>query len=74
MNTADFEALRQIIREEIESVLRLVMREELTAGLAQPLYPLSLPVPSLEEFLTSFAHPYSLSERELQQAESLMSP
>lgn len=78
MNAVELEALRQMIREEMETVLRRVVREELAAlvaaGLAQPLAPPVVPAPSLEEFLTSFAHPYSLSERELRQAESLMPP
>lgn len=70
-----------MVSSELEAMLRKVVREELKALLAAglttaeavPAVPVVL-TQTLEEYVASFAHPYSLSERELRQAESLMSP
>lgn len=72
--------LRQVIREELETVLRRVVHEELRALLASGLVspePVAATRPkllSLEEYLTSFEHPFALSEVELQQVESILPP
>jgi hypothetical protein len=62
---------------EFEIILRKVVREELAAlvtAAAAPLPAPDPPAPRLEEVLATFAHPYSLSERELVQVERLMPP